>query len=58
VSSGNGGLGWFIYEKKNQLDIHLVFAGLLTVILIGVLVEHCVFRPIEKHTVMRWGMKF
>jgi NitT/TauT family transport system permease protein len=58
VSSGNGGLGWFIYEKKNQLDIHLVFAGLLTVILIGVLIEHCVFRPIEKHTVMRWGMKF
>lgn len=58
VSSGNGGLGWFIYEKKNQLDIHLVFAGLLAVILIGVLVEHCVFKPVEKHTVRRWGMKF
>jgi NitT/TauT family transport system permease protein len=58
VSSGKGGLGWFIYEKKNQLDIHLVFAGLLTVIVIGVLVENFVFKLIEERTVVKWGMKF
>jgi NitT/TauT family transport system permease protein len=58
VSSGKGGLGWFIYEKKNQLDIHLVFAGLLTVIVIGVLVENLVFKLIEERTVVKWGMKF
>ncbi len=29
VSSGSGGLGWFIYENKNQLEIPAVFAGLL-----------------------------
>ncbi|MDR2507805.1 MAG: ABC transporter permease subunit [Candidatus Accumulibacter sp.] len=58
VSSGSGGLGWFIYEKKNQLDINLVFAGLLTVIIIGVLVEGVVFKFIEERTVVRWGMKF
>jgi NitT/TauT family transport system permease protein len=57
VSSGSGGLGWFIYEKKNQLDIDLVFAGLLTVIIIGVLVES-LFKFIEKRTVVKWGMKF
>jgi NitT/TauT family transport system permease protein len=57
VSSGRGGLGWFIYEKKNQLDIDLVFAGLLTVIIIGVLVD-TVFKFIENRTVVRWGMKF
>ncbi len=28
VSSGAGGLGWFIYENKNQLNIPEVFAGL------------------------------
>ncbi|MDR0579070.1 MAG: ABC transporter permease subunit [Campylobacteraceae bacterium] len=58
VSSGGGGLGWFIYEKKNQLDIDLVFAGLLTVIIIGILIENIVFKTIERKTVIKWGMKF
>jgi NitT/TauT family transport system permease protein len=58
VSSGSGGLGWFIYEHKNQLNIDLVFAGLLTVIIIGVLVEGIIFKCIEKRTVEKWGMKF
>jgi NitT/TauT family transport system permease protein len=57
VSSGSGGLGWFIYEHKNQLDIPNVFAGLLTVILIGLLVENVVFRTVEMRTVRRWGMQ-
>lgn len=56
VSSGSGGLGWFIYENKNQLEIPSVFAGLLTVILIGLAVENLVFRTIETRTVRRWGM--
>ena len=57
VSSGQGGLGWFIYENKNQLEIPSVFAGLFTVILIGLTVENLVFRSIESHTIARWGMK-
>ncbi len=56
VSSGGGGLGWFIYENKNQLEIPSVFAGLLTVTLIGLLVEAVVFRTIEERTLKRWGM--
>lgn len=57
VSSSSGGLGWFIFEKKNQLEIAHVFAGLCTVILIGIIVENIVFRLIENKTVQRWGMK-
>jgi NitT/TauT family transport system permease protein len=57
VSSGSGGIGWFIYEKKNQLDIDLVFAGLLMVIVIGILVENVLFKTIEKRTVLKWGMR-
>jgi NitT/TauT family transport system permease protein len=57
VSSGSGGLGWFIYENKNQLEIPNVFAGLLTVILIGLIVENLVFRTLENHTVRKWGMQ-
>jgi len=57
VSSGSGGLGWFIYENKNQLEIPSVFAGLFTVILIGLAVENVVFRTLEAKTVRRWGMQ-
>jgi NitT/TauT family transport system permease protein len=57
VSSGKGGLGWYIYENKNMLDIPAVFAGLLTVILIGLVVENLIFRNIEAVTVRRWGMQ-
>ena len=57
TTSGSGGLGWFIYENKNVLDIPAVFAGLFTVILIGLIVENFVFRLVEDRTVRRWGMQ-
>jgi NitT/TauT family transport system permease protein len=57
VSSGNGGLGWFIYERKNSLDIPAVFAGLLTVIIIGLLVENLIFKVVENRTIVRWGLQ-
>jgi NitT/TauT family transport system permease protein len=57
VSSGSGGLGWYIFENKNLIQIPEVFAGLLTVILIGLVVENFVFRVIEHRTVHRWGMQ-
>ena len=57
VSSGSGGIGWYIFEHKNQLLIPNVFAGLLTVILFGLFVEHVIFRTVEDRTVRRWGMQ-
>lgn len=57
VSSGSGGLGWFIYENKNFLEIPNVFAGLFTVILIGLTVENLIFQNLEKHTIRKWGMQ-
>lgn len=57
VSSGSGGLGWYIYESKNLLEISKVFAGLLTIIIIGLVVENLIFRTIERHTVRKWGMQ-
>jgi NitT/TauT family transport system permease protein len=57
VSSGGGGLGWYIFENRNQLEIPNVFAGLLTVIGLGLFVESVIFRTIERATVRRWGMQ-
>jgi NitT/TauT family transport system permease protein len=56
-TSGNGGLGWYIFQNRNELYTDKVFAGLATVILIGLLVENIVFASIERITVRRWGMQ-
>ena len=57
VSSGQGGLGWYIFENRNTLDTANVFAGLLTVMFVGLFIEGVIFRFIENKTVRRWGMQ-
>jgi NitT/TauT family transport system permease protein len=57
VSSGRGGLGWYIFENRNLLNTANVFAGLLTVMAVGLIVEGLIFRFIEHRTVHRWGMQ-
>jgi NitT/TauT family transport system permease protein len=57
VSSRSGGIGWYIFEARNDLDTATVFSGLLTVILIGLFVESIIFRAIEARTVNLWGMQ-
>lgn len=56
VSSRAGGLGWFVYRNRNELLTDRVFAGLVTVILIGLAVE-VLFRAVEQRTVRRWGLQ-
>ncbi|MDR1277098.1 MAG: ABC transporter permease [Candidatus Accumulibacter sp.] len=57
ASSGNGGLGWFIFQNRNELYTDKVFAGLTMVILIGLAVENLVFSSLERVTVRRWGVQ-
>lgn len=56
AASGRGGLGWYIFQNRNELYTDRVFAGLLVVIAIGLVVENVVFATIERLTVRRWGM--
>ncbi|GAA0836700.1 ABC transporter permease [Cupriavidus pauculus] len=57
ASSGKGGLGWYIFQNRNELYTDRVFAGLATVILIGLAVEGLVFTTLERLTVRRWGVQ-
>jgi len=57
TTSGQGGLGWYIFQNRNELYTDKVFAGLAAVILIGLFIENVVFRPLETITVRRWGMQ-
>lgn len=57
ASSGKGGLGWYIFQNRNELYTDKVFAGLAAVILIGLLVENLLFNTFERLTITRWGMQ-
>jgi len=56
VAGGGGGLGNFINDARYFLRIPDVFAGLVTIALIGIALDW-VFTLIERRTVVRWGMK-
>ena len=57
ASSGKGGLGWYIFQNRNELYTDKVFAGLILVVLIGLLVESLGFHTLERMTVRRWGVQ-
>ncbi|POR02015.1 hypothetical protein AU468_07105 [Alkalispirochaeta sphaeroplastigenens] len=54
--SGSGGLGWFIHSRRVFMDTAGLFAGIVTVMAVGSLVETVVFRVAEDRTIRRWGM--
>ena len=58
AEGGNsGGLGWIIFQNQMENQTPYVFAGLFTVILVGVILENGFFRAIEDRTIRRWGMQ-
>ena len=57
ATSSQGGLGWYIYQNRNELYTDNVFAGLTVVIIIGLLVESLIFNGLERITIKRWGMQ-
>ncbi|MBN2049443.1 MAG: ABC transporter permease [Spirochaetales bacterium] len=57
AAGGLGGLGWFIFKRRVFMDTPGIFAGLIVIIVIGMLVEDLIFTAVEKRTVLRWGMK-
>ncbi|MDM0014684.1 ABC transporter permease [Variovorax sp. J22P168] len=57
ASSGKGGLGWYIFQNRNELYTDRVFAGLVMVVLIGLAVESLGFATLERLTVRKWGQQ-
>ncbi len=57
ASSGKGGLGWYIFQNRNELYTDRVFAGLALVVLIGLAVESFGFATLERLTIRKWGQQ-
>jgi NitT/TauT family transport system permease protein len=56
VAGAHGGLGFFINNSRYFAQIPDVFAGLVTIALIGIAFD-LIFGWVERRTVTRWGMK-
>jgi len=54
---GNGALGFFIAEAKNNYQPPLVYAGLFAIMLISYVLDNQLFGYIERKTIIKWGMK-
>lgn len=50
------GIGYFITDRRTNMDIAGVFAAILVIIAIGAVIEYGIFRVIENHTFKKWGM--
>ncbi len=55
VAGASGGLGWYISNARYYLQTPAMFAGLVTISVLGLLVE-ALFNALETRTVVRWGM--
>ena len=51
-----GGVGYYIYNARAFANMTRVMAGVLVIIIIGILVESLFFKQLEKHTIQKWGM--
>lgn len=50
------GIGYFITDRRTNLDIAGIFAAIIIIIVIGVVIEYGFFRTFENNTFKKWGM--
>lgn len=50
------GLGWLIFGAREFLNTDAMLAGIAVIGAIGLGLEKLAFQPIERYTVVRWGM--
>jgi NitT/TauT family transport system permease protein len=50
------GLGWMIFGSREFLNTDVMLAGIAAIGAIGLALEKLVFEPLERYTVVRWGM--
>ena len=51
-----GGIGYYIYLQRAFANIPRMMAGVLVIVIMGIIVEQFGFRLVERETVEKWGM--
>lgn len=50
------GIGLYINQMRTNMNNAEMYATLIVIIIIGLIVQYGILAPIEKYTVLRWGM--
>lgn len=50
------GIGFFITDRRTNLDVASIFAAIIVIIAIGIFIEYGIFQFIEKNTFKKWGI--
>jgi ABC-type nitrate/sulfonate/bicarbonate transport system permease component len=50
------GLGWLIFGAREFLNTDVMLAGIVAIGAVGLALEKLAFQPLERYTVVRWGM--
>ncbi|MBV9261102.1 MAG: ABC transporter permease [Pseudolabrys sp.] len=56
IAASDWGLGWVIFDAKEFLNADLMLASLAVIGLLGLIFERVIFAPLERVTILRWGM--
>lgn len=48
------GLGYMIFAARSYMDVATMFVGIICLAIIGMLIEHGIFGPIETRTIRKW----
>ena len=51
------GIGMYINQMRTNMNNAEMYATLVVIIIIGLVVQYGILNPIEKHTVVKWGMR-
>jgi NitT/TauT family transport system permease protein len=57
ATSGSGGIGWYLFQKRVFMDTAGLFGGLVVIMIIGIFMEGFLFRKLEERTLVKWGME-
>jgi NitT/TauT family transport system permease protein len=50
----SSGLGYMIFAARSYMDVSTMFVGIICLAVIGMLIEHGLFGPLETVTIRRW----
>lgn len=56
AAGGKGGIGWYIFSRRVFMDTPGMYAGLIVIVVTGIIIEELFFSFIENKTVKKWGI--
>lgn len=55
VVGANSGLGWYLFEQRVYMNASSLYAGILAIVICGIVIENLVFVKLEEKSLLRWS---